>query len=77
MAKDFATALAASFRMAFVFVMVSVSPGDEFLDFGTAPVALVTGDTVRTVIHFFSFQNYISNFTKEKLKMDKVVKAIW
>ena len=47
LAKDLATALAASLRMAFVLVMVSVSPGDEFLDFGTAPVALATGETAQ------------------------------
>ena len=35
--------------------MVSVSPGDEFRDFGTAPVALVTGDTAQLseLFHYF------------------------
>ena len=35
--------------------MVSVSPGDEFRDFGTAPVALVTGDTAQSseLFHYF------------------------
>ena len=57
MANDLATALAASLSMAFVLVIVSVSPGDEFLDFGTAPVALVTGDTAgRSEIFYLQYE---------------------